>query len=68
MIQVCPWLAQEDDYHNADDYEEEQKKNTLVDCLTLNEKNKDLWPSSQQLMEMTYMLNQFKSAVDGTIA
>uniref|UniRef100_A0A5K1DSB4 XS domain-containing protein n=1 Tax=Nymphaea colorata TaxID=210225 RepID=A0A5K1DSB4_9MAGN len=46
--------------------EEERKKNTLVDDLTLriDEKNKDLQSSGEQLMEMTYSLNQFKSALE----
>ncbi|KAF3776619.1 hypothetical protein EJ110_NYTH46654 [Nymphaea thermarum] len=46
--------------------EEERKKNTLVDDLTLriDEKNKELKSSGEQLMEMTYSLNQFKSALE----
>ncbi|KAF3772030.1 hypothetical protein EJ110_NYTH57666 [Nymphaea thermarum] len=46
------------------EHEEEQKKNTLVDDLTLriDEKNKALQSSREQLMEVTYSLNQLKSA------
>ncbi|KAF3773182.1 hypothetical protein EJ110_NYTH55915 [Nymphaea thermarum] len=46
--------------------EQEQKKNILLDNLTLeiDEKNKFLQSSGEQLMEMTYLLNQFKSALE----
>ncbi|KAF3772753.1 Serine/threonine-protein kinase [Nymphaea thermarum] len=45
--------------------EEERKKNTLVDDLTLriDEKNKALQSSREQLMEVTYSLNQLKYAL-----
>ncbi|KAF3773181.1 Factor of DNA methylation 1 [Nymphaea thermarum] len=46
--------------------EEERKKNTLVDDLTLriDEKNEALQSSGEELMEMSYSLNQFKSALE----
>ncbi|CAN6442686.1 unnamed protein product [Victoria cruziana] len=46
--------------------EEERKKNTLVDDLAfrIDEKNKDLQSSGEQLMEMTYSRNQIRSALE----